>query len=186
MNFLDISNGGQNSMSSKTPIVRQVSWPLVIPQFLAMACSVGIVHAAIRPETFSDSIFIGLLIYLTYSIGSRQIIISAHRAGMRLIKQSNFQEAIPQFEKSYQLLNRHKWIDRYRYLVLMSPSAIPYREMALVNIAYCHSQIGNADLTKEYYQKTLQEFPDSGLANAALTMIATIEKPGKPKQQDEH
>ena len=168
-------------MSSKTPFVRQVSWPMVIPQIMAMVASVSIVHAVLRPEAFLHSLMLGCGIYLAYSIGSRQIIASAHRAGIRLSRQGRFQEAISQYERSYQFFAKHKWIDRFRSLVLMSPSGISYREMALVNIAFCHGQLGNAELAKEYYQKTLQEFPDSGMAKASLNMINTFQKE-KPEQ----
>ena len=171
-------------MSSKTPFVRQVSWPIVMPQLFSMVASVAIVHVVLRPEDFVHSLMLGCAIYLAYSIGSRQIIASAHRTGIRLSKQGKFQEAIPQYERSYQFFTKHKWIDRFRCLVLMSPSAISYREMALLNIAFCHGQLGNADLAKEYYQKTLQEFPDSGMAKASLKMIGTFEESEKPQPTD--
>jgi len=168
-------------MSSKTPFVRQVSWPLVIPQVIAGIVSIGLVHAVLRPEGFRHSIMLGCAIYLVYSIGSRRLIASAHRSGIRLTKQGKFQEAIQQFERSYQFFARHNWIDQLRSLVLMSPSAISYREMALVNIAFCHGQLGNAESAKEYYSKTLQEFPDSVMAKASLKMIEPFEEPEKPE-----
>ena len=59
---------------------------------------------------------------------------------------------------------------------MMSPSAMSYREMALINIAFAYSQIGNGIKAKEYYQQTQQEFPDSGMANAALKMIESVEQ----------
>jgi hypothetical protein len=43
--------------------------------------------------------------------------------------------------------------------------------MALNNIAFCYGQLGNGNLSKEYYQKTLDEFPESGLAKAALRLL---------------
>ena len=58
--------------------------------------------------------------------------------------------------------------------------------MALLNIAFCHAQLGNGELAKEYYQKTLHEFPDSGMAKASLNMIETFEKekPEQPNSSD--
>ncbi len=163
-------------MNSKTPFVRQVSWPLVVPQFLAIIASVTIVHTVLRPDKFVHSLMLGCAIYIAYSIGSRQIIASAHRTGIRLSKQGKFQEAISQYERSYQFFAKHKCVDRFRSLVLMNPSAISYREMALVNIAFCHGQLGNAELTKEFYEKALQEFPNSGIAKVSLNMIDTFQK----------
>jgi len=53
--------------------------------------------------------------------------------------------------------------------------------MALVNIGFCHGQLGNAELAKEYYQKALQEFSDSVMAKASLNMIEAFKKE-KPEQ----
>jgi tetratricopeptide (TPR) repeat protein len=167
-------------MSSKTPVVKQISWLQVIPQLVVMIALIIIVHAALRPAELSLSFMLGAAIYLVYSIGSRRIITSAHRNGMRLVKQGKFQEAIPHFERSYQLFARHKWIDTFRSLILMSPSAILYREMALLNTAFCHSQLGNAEMASEHYHKTLKEFPDSGMAKNCLRMIETFQGKSTP------
>jgi len=59
---------------------------------------------------------------------------------------------------------------------MMSPSAMSYREMALINIAFAYSQIGNGKRAKEYYERAQKEFPNSGMANAALKMIESLEQ----------
>ena len=46
-----------------------------------------------------------------------------------------------------------------------------YKEMALCNIAFCYSQIGNGTKTIEYYKKTLEEFPENPIAESALKML---------------
>ncbi|WP_144803871.1 tetratricopeptide repeat protein [Maribacter sp. MAR_2009_72] len=51
-----------------------------------------------------------------------------------------------------------------------------YREMALANIGYCYSQIGDGKKAKEYYERTLKEFPGSGLAKSALNMMNSVEQ----------
>ena len=70
----------------------------------------------------------------------------------------------------------YKWIDRFRSIVLMSPSAVSYREMALCNVAFCYTQIGNGERAKEVYRRTLAEFPESGMAAASLRMLESIGK----------
>ena len=52
--------------------------------------------------------------------------------------------------------------------------------MALLNIAFCYSQIDQGKKAKEYYQRVLNEFPESGMATAALKMIDSIEKGLQP------
>lgn len=58
---------------------------------------------------------------------------------------------------------------------MMTPGAMCYREMALINIAFAHGQIGNGNKAKEFYQRTLDEFPNNIMASAALKMIESIE-----------
>lgn len=160
-------------MNAKTPVVRRISWPLAIPQLLAMVIAIAAIELIIRPATFYHSILWGCAIYLVYSFGSRFLLTRAHRQGMQLTKSGKYQEAIAAFEKSYQFFSRYDWIDRYRFVTLMNPSAMSYREMALINIGYCYVQLGKKEEAREYYQKTLAEFPHSELAKNYLKILET-------------
>ncbi len=121
-----------------------------------------------------DGVQWGAVAYLAYSIGSRQFIARAHRVGIGLIKQQRFDEAIPKFQESLEFFDRHTWIDRFRSITLMSPSAPSYREMALANIAFCYGQLGDGEQSRLYYQRCLDRFPGSGLATAALRMLDSV------------
>ncbi|MCH7726751.1 MAG: tetratricopeptide repeat protein [Planctomycetes bacterium] len=121
-------------------------------------------------------VFCGAAVYLIYSFGSRKLIPRAHRRGMRLSQTQQFEDALRAHEESYEFFTRHSWLDLYRSITMMSPSAMSYREMALINIAFAYSQIGNGKKAKEYYQRAHEQFPDSGMASAALKMIESIER----------
>ena len=142
---------------------------MVLPQLFAMIAAIGGMHLLLRDWLLS--MILGASIYLAYSFGSRYILAAAHRAGIRLSRHGRFKEAIACYEQSYDFFSRYHWIDRYRSVVLMTPSAISYREMALINIAFCHGQLGNGDAAKQYYEKALDEFPDSVMARAGLGMV---------------
>ena len=157
-------------MSSGTPIVRQISWPAVLPQLVALGIAIAIAYVLGAP----DAVLWGGMAYLAYSIGSRQLIARAHRAGVRLMKQQRFAEAIPKFQESFDFFERHPWVDRFRSLILMSASAASYREMALANIAFCYGQLGNGEQSRTYYQNCLERYPGSGLATAALRMLDSV------------
>jgi tetratricopeptide (TPR) repeat protein len=158
-------------MSAKATVVRRVSWPLVIPQLVAMGIVIAAIELLIRPATFYHSILWGCAIYLVYSFGSRLLLTRAHRAGRQLATAGKFKEAIAAFEKSYTFFSRYSWLDRYRYITLMSPSAMSYREMALINIGYCYVQLGKKARAREYYEKALEEFPQSVLAKNNLKLL---------------
>jgi len=165
-------------MGSRKPVVRQINWFMVLPQLVTMAVLIGVVALVFRPEPLILSVSYGCILYLIYSYGSRGLLLKAHRQGMSLSNEGNYAAAAQQFEQSYQFLSRYPWLDRYRAFTLMSPSAISFREMALVNSAFCYSQIGDIAKTKFYYEKALAEFPNSEMAKAALRLIATAEQPG--------
>jgi tetratricopeptide (TPR) repeat protein len=109
--------------------------------------------------------------FLLYSFGSRGLIARDHRAGIALVKRQQFESAIPHFQRSLEFLDRHPWIDRFRSIVLMSASAISYREMALANTAFCYSQVGNGEEARRYYKRCLERVRNSGLASAALRLM---------------
>lgn len=154
-------------MTSKLPIVKQVSWLSIIPQLGIIVLLMYVLHLA----GVKEPIFPGAIIYLLLSLGLKNLIPRNHRKGMRLFKRKSFQDAIYEFQKSYEFFKKHKWVDTYRSVILLSSSRISYTEMALVNIAFCYGQTGEGQKSREYYERTLQKFPESEIARAALNML---------------
>ena len=159
-------------MSSKTPTVKQVAWISIIPQLIVMGLLIFIWYQFNQ----KDFIIYGAGSYLILSYILRSSIPKDHRVGMKKVKTENFESAIPDFEKSYEFFKKHGWIDKYRFLVLLSSSRITYKEMALNNIAFCYGQIGQGDKSREYYERTLKEYPDSGMAKAGLRLLNSTSK----------
>jgi hypothetical protein len=154
-------------MVMQTPMVGQVSWPSVLPQIAAVGLAI-VLGIYLEPE---DGVIWGAGAYLAYSVGSRRILTRHHRAGIALVKCQRFHEAIPEFRRSLDFFDRHPWVDRLRSVLLVSPSAMSYREMALSNIAFCYTQIGDGKLARESYEACLARFPNSGLATASLRIM---------------
>ncbi len=150
------------------PTVRQISWIATIPQFAAIVVLVTLCCLAFG---VSNGPLVGSGIYLVYSFGSRLLLVRDHKRGLILLNAGRFKEAIEAFEESYRFFSEHLWIDRFRSIVLMSPSAMTYHEMALCNIAFAYSQMGDGAGAEGYYRRTLDEFPENGLAKASLKMI---------------
>ena len=157
----------------RVPTVGPISWPATIPPLLALSAAVSMGWFVTRS---ASGIFLGAAAYLIYSFSSRKLIPHAHRRGVRLSQTQQFEDAIHAHEESYEFFTRHSWLDRYRAITMMSPSAMSFREMALINIAFAYGQIGNGNKAKEYYQRAYEEFPDSGMAIAALKMIESVER----------
>jgi tetratricopeptide (TPR) repeat protein len=145
---------------------------MAIPQFVVLGITMAM------GWFLTDSMqgtALGGAVYFVYSVGSRSILLKFHNRGMRLLQAQEYGEAILEFESSYGFFSKHMWIDRYRSITMMSPSAISYREMALVNIAACYYQVGQPANAKEYYRRALDEFPNS-MAREGLQYIESAEQ----------
>lgn len=157
-------------MRSKTPTVRPIAWISLVPQLLIMILFMYIWYLI----NTSNFIILGAITYLSISQLLRRIIAKEHRIGMLHVKKGNFEDAIQNFKNSYEFFKKNNWIDKYRYLTLLSSSKMTYCEMALNNIAFCYGQIGNGQMAKAYYEKTLTEYPKNGMAKAALNLLNSI------------
>lgn len=162
-----------NTTKRRIPTVQPISWPAAIPQLLALSAAMTVGWFVMESLA---GVMGGATVYLIYSVGSRKLLLSAHRHGLRLLQNQQYDDAIRAHETSYDFFTRHSWLDRYRAITMMSPSAMSYREMALINIAFAYGQIGNSDKVREYYQRAIDEFPNSGMAIAALRLIESMER----------
>ena len=157
-------------MASNVPVTRQIAWVSLIPQLFAMGLIIFIFYML----KFEDPLLFGTWSYLIMFLILRKLVAKDHRQGMKLVKQEKFIEAIPLFEKSIAYFTKNSWVDKYRYLTILSACKMTYKEMGLCNIAFCYSQTNNGQKAKEYYELTLTEFPKNGLAKAGLNMINSI------------
>ena len=159
-------------MSSKVPISRPIAWISLIPQLLFLAVLYYIYYLFAYPEF----VILAPLTFIIISISLRCFVAKAHRQGMKLLKQAKFSEAITAFEKSLDYFTRHKWIDKYRFITVLSSSKMTYAEMAMCNIAFCYGQTGDIQESKRYYEIVLERYPGNVIAKTALNMIKSINK----------
>lgn len=159
-------------MASNVPTVRQVAWLSLIPHLLIMGILIAIFYFLNTAEYF----LYGALVYVLLAYALRNFIAKSNKRGMKLVKQRQFREAIPFFEQSVAFFTRNSWVDKYRFLTLLSSSKMSYKEMGLCNIAFCYSQTGDGQQAKRYYELVLAEFPDNGLAIAGINMMTAIEQ----------
>jgi tetratricopeptide (TPR) repeat protein len=162
-------------MASKVPIVRQIAWSSLFTQILLLGFFIYIYYLLDIEFPF----VFGALTYLILSYGLRNLSTGSHQKGMKLVKQGNFTDAIPYFEKSVDYFSKNAWVDKYRFLTMLSSSKMSYREMGLCNIAFCHSQTGNGIEAKKFYQLVLEDYPENILATSALNLFNSLENETK-------
>jgi len=152
---------------SNSPIIRPISWLATLPQFVALALAV-LVGIYFSPADWVLGMVLGTAAYLLYSFGSRLLLARHHSAGISLSQQGRYPDAISRYQRSLEFFDRYPWIDRYRSLVMMAPSALSYREMALINMGACSNQIGDYEQARAYYAECLTRYPGNTLATAVL------------------
>jgi len=156
-------------MARRVPVVRELRWLYVLPQFAAMAVAIG---ACIVALGYPAGLYWGASIYLAYSFGSRAILARHHKSGVRRLRRRRWAEALPCFQRSQAFFERFPWLDRYRQLFLMSPSGASYHEMALLNQAACLVRLDRGFEARQLYERVLDLYPDSPVAEAALKAMA--------------
>jgi hypothetical protein len=154
-------------MASQLPIIRQISLISMVVQIsLLLIFSLAFYQIDNRNYLlYSAGCFVLIFFFVRY------ILPRDHRKGISLYKRHKFKEAIPFFRNSYDFFKKHQWIDKYRFLVLLSSSKISYTEMALLNKAFCLSQSDQKNEAIAEYKKVLIEFPDSEMATSSLKMM---------------
>ncbi len=158
-------------MSSRTPTIKQVSLIGAVPH---LAVLVALIVFG-RWLDSDNGPLIGLGLFLVVRLILRAIP-HDHRSAIALVRKHQFADAIPCFQRSLDFFDRYPWLDKYRSLLLLSPSAASYREMALANMGFCYSQVGDGHNARSHYQQCLERFPDSGLAQTALNMMDSVSR----------
>ena len=154
-------------MASKQPTARKIAWMAIVSQIFILLALAGIARLAGIETPFVPA----ALVYLILSIALRKLVPGNHRRGVAYLRANSFDKAIEEFGASYRFFERHPWLDRFRYITLFSSSRVGYREMALLNSAYCYARLGDDRKAREYYEKTLKQFPESEIAKSALQMF---------------
>jgi len=160
-------------MARKMPVAMDCRWLYVLPQLAALAAAIGVCIALLG--NFVAGACLGALIYLSYSFGSRAVLARHQRTGMRHYQQRQWAEALSCFQRSQAFFEKYPWIDRWRQLLLMSPSGVSYHEMALINQGSCLIRMNRGLEARRIYERALELYPDSPIAEGVLkTMDAGV------------
>ena len=162
---------------SKSSIPWQILWWMRrIPQFILFVLFILGIMALGNVEFGLISLFLGAYLYFAYLFLIRVTLTRFHMQGMRFVRRRRFPEAIEQFQQGYAFFSKYLWLDRFRYLTLLSASGLSFRELALLNIAYCYSEMGDVPQVKSCYERILTEFPNNSMAQSSLNFIHAVEK----------
>lgn len=163
-------------MSQQARAVGGLNGSFVVMQILVFAAIIAGLYVLLPTQGFSLlPVIVGGGLYLLWSELAQRVLLRDHRAGMQFLRAGAYAQAIPSFEQSAALFERRPWLDSYRWLTLLSPSAISYREMALNNMGYAYLQLGKQTQARAVYQKLVEAYPQGAATESARTVIARID-----------
>lgn len=159
-------------MSSKVPFVnKEIGWLSIVPRILFL----GILCLAFYQLDRRYYFQFAFIVFLIVTFGLRRFSFpAAVRTSIALIREAKFEAAIPYIKKSIEFYNRHPWIDKYRFLLMISSSKLGIMEMSLCNLAYCHLQIGDVKAAKAMYEEVLRQYPENPIAKVQLVTINSV------------
>ncbi len=163
----------------KLPVARQNSILGALIVIIIMTI-VGVGVILVMPIDYKiPAFFVVILFFFLYNNFSAKLYFHSLFKGIRFLRKKRFDEAIPLLEMGFARAQKHQWLDKYRYVLFLNPSKISIREIALIDIAYSYEQMGNGSKAIEYYEKTLEMFPESLLAKAGMNKAAAYENQNK-------
>jgi hypothetical protein len=162
-------------MAQPMPVVRQMKWSALIPQFVPIALFALALHSTPLQLDWPGSILIGGIVYWIICRILRRIFVRDFIAGMKAYRARNFEQAIAHFSATYDFFLKHRRLDSFRSLLFGVAGPNPYRILAQCNIAYCHTQLGRGTTAIEFYEKALAESPECTLAQTSLTALRSMQ-----------
>lgn len=144
-------------MKKNTKNITTRNWGYLVPQlaiFLLLALF-------LRYADVKQYWLLSLSLYFLLNGYLKVIIPKWHRKGLYYLRKGELRGAIFAFEKSYTFFKKYSWIDKYRAFTLLSISGYSYQEMALMNIIFCNTQLGDNKEAKNVQKKLSIEFPNN-------------------------
>lgn len=158
------------------PTIGKVDWRSLPVHLLVIAAVLGLVWR-IMPSAGAPAIFVvGAVAYLALSRGLRAVLLRDFRAGVAHLRRGEFAKAVARLLAAYDFLQKHRAVDRYRFLLMLDSSAYSYREMALCNIGFAHARMGQAEEALRWYERAAAEHPDSDLSASALAFARGLHR----------
>lgn len=90
--------------------------------------------------------------------------------GRAAARRGDFPQAVRRLETAIARFEALAWVDRFRMLLLFSPTGCRFRESALLALAHCHALAGNAEALGAF-ERCAEAFPKSGSASASLMLL---------------
>ena len=160
---------------TRTPRTTHITSMQQHVQAMALMVAFGLLGIALTGGHVLEGAMAGTLVFLVYRLGLvRAVLCSAHRRGVRLVRDGDLQAALMAFEESGRRWQRHAWLDRRRGWLLGSTSRWPFHARALYNQGYCLSQLGRTQQALTVLDALRRQHGEMGLARELQGSIESV------------
>lgn len=90
--------------------------------------------------------------------------------GRAAARRGDYARAVRLLEAAASRFEDLAWIDRFRMVLLFSPTGCRYRESALLALAHCHALAGHREALGAF-ERCAEAFPKSSRATASLMLL---------------
>lgn len=134
---------------------------------VVLCCAVLAASVFFVPER---GVQVGASVLLLYVLLSRLVFTGDHQLALWHQAHQEYELAIPRLEASLRYFERHGLLDRFRFVLLLSPTGYRYRELALLGLGHCNAQLGRLE-ARDHYEACLRLNPRNTTAQAALVLM---------------
>lgn len=158
------------------PIYKPVNIFRALPQLIMIILLSVLFYFTIFVSDIFSAALLSIFIVLAYRYLIRYTVLMNSVKGIKCLKKGDLEGAIRYFDKYNAFFTEHEILNKYGFIIFLSPSKYTYKELALVNLAYSYAQKGDIDQAKVYYQECLKINPQNGMAVSSMNFIKANEK----------
>lgn len=122
----------------------------------------------------SASFFFFSILLIVYAVAITNLRHKPYFDGMKHVEKRHFDRALEAFERYYDAFDGHPRRERWAWLIVLSPSKFKPREVALMNQAAVHIQLGNFAEAFRCYERCLALYPDNELVISDFNLVAVV------------
>jgi len=113
---------------------------------------------------------------------ARHIFLSSMLDGFERMKAGDYEGAIHSFERQVNDLALNPWIDQWRLILLLEPSAYSYREWLLLYMITPYIQLGQVERVVALYEECLKLNPANIYARSGLEVFRKLQSAAAQKE----
>src|SRR5262249_14815973 len=120
-----------------------------------------------------------------YRWAARRLFLADLYQGVNHMRRGDYQQAVIAFETQYYVLERNGWLDRFRGLVLLSPTTYSFRELALLYQVAPYVQLGDAQRAEALTRECLRINPMNVFAHTRLELMDAARGMRRAEKQEQ-